>query len=130
MKNNTLEKLDTVSYGTAANGDVNNLESIETVYSDDVIDLLDTLEAEPTTTNQSNPFIQQGAANDKVVEAGIYSLSGTRRSKLDKSLERRASKSRLTDRRESMRMDANGKAELDRRAENRLVNIESLRQKD
>lgn len=130
MKNNTLEKLDTVSYGTAANGDFNNLESIEAVYSDDAIDRLDTLEAEPTTTNQSNPFIQQGAANDEVVEAGIYALSGARRSKLDKSLERRASKSRLTDRRESMRMDANGKAELDRRAENRLVNVESLRQND
>lgn len=110
--------------GEAANNNFNSVEAVESIYTDESIDIIDVVDLEQAAATNTP------AANEcvNIAEAGIYSLNSARRAKIERSLERRAHKAQLTDRRQSIRLDANGEQQQDRRAENRLANIESLRQ--
>lgn len=103
----------------------NNVESVESVYPADAIDIIDTVSTQLTTADNAAP--EQRAANDQHAQGYIYSLSDARKLKQSKALERRAFKSRLTDRRSDTRMNASGEPQLDRREANRLANIEAIR---
>jgi len=69
----------------------------------------------------------QEAANDAFAYATIYSMNSARRTKLDRSLERRASKSEITDRRLCARLNVDGDVQHDRRAENYAANVDAIR---
>jgi len=133
MNGNTSRELKIeIPNSEAANDEFNNIEAIESVYTDASIDIVNVVNAEFTDSESFSSEVSlantdSGVAKEELCPAEIYSLNSARRTKLEKSIERRASKSRLTDRRQSARVDANGEPQKDRRVENRLTNIASLR---
>jgi len=106
----------------------NSLSAVEQVYPADIIDSAECANNLSALSQQAPFDHNQEAANDAIAYADIYSLKGTRLAKHNRSFERRSSKSQLTDRRATQRLNANGDIQQDRRAENRQVNIESIRQ--
>ncbi len=125
MNSNTSKnQLTENSYGEAANSDAHNTYSVDSIYPEETIDSLDISIGHIIDVDNIAP----ATANDSHIQAGIYSINSARRAKLDKSLERRANKNLLTDRRQSTRMTASGEPQQDRRMENRLANIDALRQ--
>lgn len=105
----------------------NNIESIESVYSADAIEIIDCVSTQIISSENDAPKAEQAAANDEYTPGEIYSLDNARLTKQSKSIERRACKSRLTDRRSSARLTANGEAQLDRREANRIANVNAIR---
>lgn len=105
----------------------NNIESVESIYPADSIDIIDTISSALVSSDTDAAEPNQSAANDQLASGHIYSLSNARLVKLSRSQERRAFKSRLTDRRSDVRMEANGEPQPDRRAANRLANVEAIR---
>lgn len=103
----------------------NSQEAIESVYSADTIDIVDCSNAVAIVVDTDTSAV---AANENFTEADIYSLDCARMAKHDRALERRSSKSQLTDRRMSARVNADGEAQPDRRAANRAANINAIRQ--
>ena len=108
--------------------DFNNLESVESVYPPEAIDIIDCVNAKTISLPSTQSMPELKAANDELAYADIYSLDSARRAKHDRSLERRASKSQLTDRRSAARLCADGEQQIDRRAANREANILSIKQ--
>ncbi len=96
---------------------------------------IDTAEIPVQTAQQLS---SQAAANNDVVantevknaEADmcqIYELDEVRMQKMKRRIDRRATKGQIGDRRSSLRLDANGEPQRDRRAANRAANIEAFR---
>jgi len=110
-----------------SNEDYNSLVAVEHVYPADIIDITDTVNSLSLLSDEVSFDPQQAAANDAHAYADVYSLNGARMAKHDRSLERRSNKSQLTDRRSSARLSADGELQVDRRADNRAANIESIR---
>ena len=106
----------------------NSVEAVESVYPADTIDVIECMDINQAFTGIEQFSSSQKAANDDSTYPDIYSLNSARRAKHDRSLERRASKSQLTDRRSATRLTASGEPQLDRRAENRTANIQAIRQ--
>jgi len=119
--NSTTEQID-------QDNDFNNIEAVESVYPPEMIDLLDDLLCQSAA---NDPYFDDGtepATNDvQEVESEVYCLDSVRLSKYRRTHERRASKERLADRRSSIRMDANGEMQPDRRAQNRAANLATMR---
>lgn len=107
-----------------ANNDFNNVEAVESVYSSEVIDIISDSSAQLLNSEQELIGFGRSAANDAVIPGGIYSLDSARHSK---ALERRAYKSRLTDRRTDSRVTSSGEIQQDRREANRIANIDAIR---
>ena len=104
-----------------------NIEAVEQVYPADNIDTVELINGLSALPNDTTFDPQQSAANDAVAYADIYSLDSARMARHERSLERRAHKSQLTDRRSSARLGADGEIQEDRRADNRAANVESIR---
>jgi len=102
----------------------NSLAAVESVYSVDSIDIVDSVNAHAVIFDAG---AGAAAANETFTEAEVYSLDCARMAKHDRALERRSSKCRLTDRRQSARLTADGDIQPDRRAANRAANIMALR---
>jgi len=111
---------------TEAN-EFNNIESVESIYSADTIEIIDCVSTHIISSGIDAPKTQEAAANDEFKAGEIYSLDNARMAKQSKSVERRACKSRLTDRRSSARVSANGETQLDRREANRIANVDAIR---
>lgn len=105
----------------------NSLEAVECVYSAESIEIVDSVNAQAVIFDTGSGA---AAANETFTEAEIYSLDCARMAKHDRALERRSSKSRLTDRRQNARLTADGEVQPDRRAANRAANINALRTGD
>lgn len=103
----------------------NNIESVESVYPVDTIDIIDCVSKQLVNNNKTEQ--NHVAANDEYKQAHIYSLNNARMAKKSKSIDRRACKSRLTDRRSSTRVTACGEVQQDRREANRLANVDAIR---
>lgn len=101
----------------------NSLEAVESVYSAESIEVVDSVNAQAVVFDTSSGA---EAANETFTEAEIYSLDCARMAKHDRALERRCSKSRLTDRRHNARVTADGDIQQDRRAANRAANITAM----
>ena len=121
MKNNNQ------AIDTDTQNDFNNIESVESVYPADAIDIIDNTNSQVISNYSENPSSEKNAANDEQVSGEIYSLDNARLAKQSKSIERRACKSRLTDRRSAARLTASGEVQQDRRKANRIANVESIR---
>jgi len=120
-KNNTAELND---------DEYNCLVAVEQVYPADIIDSTEIVNNLSSSVDDIVEVFfdpQLAAANDAFAYGDIYSLNSARRAKHNQSLERRSSKSRLTDRRSAARLCANGGLQQDRRAENRAANIASIK---
>ncbi len=106
----------------------NNLASVESVYTEQEIEIIDCTYAKEILLPSPTTLPLMEAANDDCAfgDAEIYSLDNARRAKHERSIERRASKGKLTDRRSAARVDANGETQLDRRAANRAANIQAI----
>ncbi len=108
----------------------NSLEAVESVYGAEALEIVDCVSAQTVTFDTESGA---DAANDNFTEnntftgAEVYSLDCARMAKHDRAQERRSSKSRLTDRRQSARLTANGDIQQDRRAANRAANINAIR---
>lgn len=113
-----------------ANNEFNNVESVESVYSSDIIDIIADNSAQLLGSEQELLGIGRNAANDAVIPGDIYSMDNARLSKHSKALERRAYKSRLTDRRADTRLTASGEIQQDRREANQIANIDAIRPTD
>jgi len=122
MNNNQQEKCN-----DASNNDYNSINAVEQVYPAEIIDSAGYVNNLSDTSHEAPFDTQQVAANDALAYADIYSLNSARMAKHDRSSERRSSKSKLTDRRSSARLCANGEVQQDRRADNRAANVESIR---
>lgn len=107
-----------------------NLESVESVYTDDVIEQIDVADLNQIGADAANDadyhFEPETETQQPNQDASIYSLNDARLMKQSKRVERRASKARLTDRRSAPRYTASGELQPDRRAANQLVNLRSL----
>lgn len=117
MKNNNL----------AAANEFDNIESVESIYSAEAMEIIDCVSTQLINSGNSAPNTDQAAANEEYTPAEIYSLDNARLTKQSKSIERRACKSRLTDRRASARLTADGETQPDRREANRIANIDAIR---
>jgi len=105
----------------------NNVESVESIYPAEAIDIIDTVSSQLINDKHANAEPEQTAANDQHSQGHIYSLDNARMLKKSKSQERRSLKSRLTDRRSDTRVTANGEPQYDRREANRIANIDAIR---
>lgn len=105
----------------------NNVESAESIYPADAIDIIDTLSKQLINDKHATAEPEQTVANDQHSQAHIYSLDNARMQKKTKSQERRSLKSRLTDRRSDARVTASGEPQYDRREANRIANIGAIR---
>ncbi len=108
--------------------DYNSIAAVEAVYPAEIIDNAEHVNSLAMQSHETSFNPQQDAANDSQAVAGIYSLNSARMAKHNRSLERRANKSQLTDRRSTARLNADGQLQQDRRADNRIANVESIRQ--
>ena len=107
--------------------DYNNIESIESIYTEETINIIDCVNAKNINLAFDHNAAGIGAANDELAYADVYSFNSARRAKHDRSLERRASKSQITDRRSDARFTASGEQQVDRREENLAANINAIR---
>lgn len=105
----------------------NNVESVETIYPAESIDIIDNVSTQIISSTQTTMEPNRVAANDLYAPGHIFSLDNARLAKKSKSTERRALKSRLTDRRSDVRISANGEPQEDRRDANRIANVEAIR---
>lgn len=111
----------------ASNDEYDSISTVEQIYPVEMIDNAECVNS-VSSLLQELPFDpQQLAANDAFAYADVYSLNSARMAKHNRSSERRSSKSKLTDRRSSARLCANGEVQQDRRADNRAANVESIR---
>lgn len=123
----TNNKQSTSSSANPSNNDHNSIMAIEHVYPAESIDSAECINNLSTQSHEAPFNPQQVAANDTFSSADIYSLESARMAKHNRALERRSSKSQLTDRRSPARLHAHGEIQKDRRADNRAANIESIR---
>lgn len=117
MKNSSL----------AVANEFDNIESVESIYSAETIEIIDCVTTQLMNPANDAPDTDQVAANEEYTPAEIYSLDNARLTKKSKMVERRACKSRLTDRRASARVTADGETQPDRREANRIANIDAIR---
>jgi len=110
------------------NNEFNNLESVEAIYPAESIEIIDCVSAQFINSGQVVTEPEQHAANDANAPGHIYSMDNARMIKQSRSQERRACKSRLTDRRSEQRLNAAGEEQADRRDANRQLNINAIRQ--
>jgi len=134
MKNNQLRA---DSETNSSKQEFNSLSAVEQVYPADIIDsavcvndmssLLQEMPFDTQRESANEAFVDADRDADENGNADIYSLNSARLAKHNRSAERRSGKSRLTDRRSAVRLNADGEIQPDRRAENRAANIESVR---
>ncbi len=113
---------------------LNSGDVIRMTLSGDV-EVLEERRDEHSTLRQLNASAESGAdeAVSTATDGGaekpqtIYELSARQLFRYQQSIERRALKERLGDRRGELRLDANGEAQRDRRLANRLANAEKMR---
>jgi len=103
----------------------NNAQAVETIYTDEDIDLLD-FSPPPAANDAYYGDIDHVVANEHQSE--VYCLDTIRLGKLKRRQERRTSKDNLSDRRTHARLDASGGIQQDRRSVNRLANLTAIRE--
>ncbi len=108
-----------------------NLESVESVYTEDVIEQIDVADVSQSGAEAANDadyhFEPETQSEQADTDASIYSLNDARLMKQSKRVERRANKAQLTDRRSAPRYTASGELQPDRRAANQLVNLNAMK---
>lgn len=125
MTNNNQTQNDTDQ--SAASDEFNNIKSVESIYPAESIEIIDCVSTSIIRAAYDLPKSDATVANDEYSAGEIYSLDNARLSKQSKSQERRANKSRLTDRRANARITASGDVQEDRRAINNIANMDAIR---
>ncbi len=115
------------SNASLSKDEFNSVTAVEQVYPAEIIDHAEHINDLSINSHDAPLDTQQVAANDALAYANIYSLNSARMTQHNRSLERRSSKSKLTDRRSEARQTADGHVQKDRRADNRAANVESIR---
>jgi len=110
-----------------ATDDFNNIESVENIYPAESINIINCITEQTILNTEKAGDPAQSAANDEYTQGQIYSLDNARLTRQSKSIDRRACKSRLTDRRSGSRVSANGEIQQDRREANRIANVNAIR---
>jgi len=111
-----------------SNSEFDNLESIESIYSAETIDVISAAELAELSQAAANEANIDGSSEEQTDSPSeIYCLTSARLVKQEQMQERRANKSRLTDRRATARLTASGEPQPDRREANRLANINAMR---